>query len=122
MTIAGVISSKVFTKEARLLRPGDFERVRKKGKKRVTKSFVVYTCPSDLDWPRLGLAVSARVGGAVKRNRIKRLLREFFRLASSTLSPPVDIVVSARKGLTVKDLSSVTEELSFLRTAKGAGG
>ena len=52
--------------------------------------------PNDCDAPRLGMAVAVRVaGGSVERNRLRRIIRESFRLHQRTL-PPVDLVVSAR--------------------------
>lgn len=64
---------------------------------------MVFTRPNGLDHHRLGLAVGARVGGAVVRNRIKRLLREAFRLQQNDLARAADgtaydVVVSVRAG------------------------
>ncbi len=119
MAVADNQRTGAFTKELRLLNSNDFATIRKKGERHFTKSFVVYVYKNDLGRERLGLAVSARTGNAVRRNRIKRLVREFFRLNRKSISPSVDIVVSARKGLVVKDLSGVTKELSFLFTGGG---
>ncbi|MFQ5464514.1 MAG: ribonuclease P protein component [Thermodesulfobacteriota bacterium] len=69
-----------FARSRRLLKPEDFSRVRKQGRRISTRSFTVYMLPNGLEASRLGLSVSKRVGNAAKRNRIKRLLREFFRL------------------------------------------
>src|SRR5437867_4466306 len=52
--------------------------------------------PNGLDHPRLGLAIARRVGNAVTRNRIKRLLREAFRLGQHDWPAGYDVVISVR--------------------------
>lgn len=65
-------------REDRILRPNDFAQVRKRGKSARQNGFAVAILPGIKR--RLGIAVSKRCGGAVQRNRIKRVVREFFRL------------------------------------------
>ena len=55
-----------------------------------------YALPNDLGHPRLGISISRRVGTAPKRNRIKRLLRESFRLMQHDLPRGYDLVVVVR--------------------------
>ena len=58
---------------------------------------LVYACENELDRPRLGLSVSRKVGGAVVRNRWKRMLREAFRLSKADLPRAADLVVIPRR-------------------------
>jgi ribonuclease P protein component len=81
----------------RLSRSGDFDRVFRQGRSHAGRELVLYVFPrGEADQPRLGLSVSRKVGGAVQRNRVKRLLREAFALEGARLPAGTDAVVVAR--------------------------
>ena len=82
--------------QRRLRRKSDFEAAYARGRRFGNGFFAVTARPNDIGGPRLGLAVSVKnAGNAVERNRLRRTIRESFRLHQHEL-PAVDIVVSAR--------------------------
>jgi ribonuclease P protein component len=84
-------------KRGRLSRSAEFERVYRQGRSHANRFLVLYTFPRASEGePRLGLSVSRKVGGAVDRNRVKRLLREAFGARTAQLAPGHDLVVVAR--------------------------
>jgi ribonuclease P protein component len=82
----------------RLSRSGEFERVYREGRSHGSRYLVVYAFPRDEDaeGPRLGVSVGRKVGGAVERNKVKRLLRDAFWSAAENVQPGHDFVIVAR--------------------------
>ena len=85
-----------FPAALRVKRGEDFDRAYAARRRRDFGGIVVYACPNGLPVTRLGLSVSRKVGSAVVRNRVKRLLREAFRTSAAALPPGLDLVVVAR--------------------------
>jgi ribonuclease P protein component len=84
----------------RLSRSAEFERVYRQGRSTANRHLVLYTFANATgERPRLGLSVSRKVGGAVERNLVKRLLREAFARAEPSMRGGFDVVVVARPGV-----------------------
>jgi len=104
-------------KRRRLSRSAEFERVYRQGRSKGNRFLVLYAFPredGDDTGPRLGLSVGRRVGGAVDRTRVKRVLREAFWAEAERLPPGADYVVVARPD--ARDLAE-REGMSGVRTA-----
>lgn len=104
-----------FPRSVRILRSADFERLRKTGKRCHARNFradVAFREPGEE--ARLGLAVSRRVSkSAVRRNRIKRICRDSFRLHRAQL-PALDIVLSAGPQADARDNAELRADLAVL--------
>jgi ribonuclease P protein component len=101
--VAGRPSGGRSPKRRRLSRSAEFERVYRQGRSKANRYLVLYAFPregeegrSAEDGPRLGLSVSRRVGGAVDRTKVKRVLREAFWSEAERLPAGSDYVVVAR--------------------------
>jgi ribonuclease P protein component len=81
-------------KEQRLTRSAQYQSVRRQGDSWADRYFVLQALPNGLEVTRFGLTVSKRVGGAVIRNRVKRLLRE--NLTKLPVKTGLDMVIIAR--------------------------
>ena len=105
-------ASRSFPRTYRLTARREFATVYEKGRRASSPSLIPFGLPNDLDHCRLGVTVTRKVGGAVERNRIKRVFRDIFRRHQATLSPGLDLVVNARPG--TDRVPTADLELEFL--------
>ncbi len=115
------------TRARRLRKPWQFAATTRKGQRLFTRHFLVFVRATREAAARLGITVSRKVGCAVRRNRIKRLVREVFRQATASTADPIDIVVIARPGISLPTYVEVDQELAsalaayFKRTMRRDG-
>ena len=101
-------------KKHRLTRSSDFRRVRGEGRGWSNHMLVLCKLPNELPHSRFGFSVSKRIGGAVVRNRVKRLLREATRAHLDGVSLGWDVVFIARKGIAGANYWAVERSLARL--------
>ena len=85
-----------FRKNEHLRSQTDFQRVYDRRRSVSDDWLIVYGCENGLEYLRLGLSVSRKVGGAVKRNRLRRLYREAFRLTRGDMPAGLDLILIPR--------------------------
>jgi ribonuclease P protein component len=103
-----------FPKDSRLLRRSDFRRVYDEGQRRSAALCAVFFRPNGLSRTRLGITTPARLGNAVLRNRVKRRLREVFRLNRAAIPAGWDIVLNPREAVAKVPFAALTQELTRL--------
>ena len=99
-------------REERLTRNSDFARVHGEGKSWANRLLVMRAIPSGREQNRVGFSVSKRVGNAVVRNRVKRMLREAVR--SRTLETGWDVVFIARAGTAISSFQEIGQAVDDL--------
>jgi len=108
-----------FKKNERLAKRPDFEMVMDKGKKkRVGKLCIIFSLPNDLGRKRLGIIASKKVGNAVARNRVKRVIREIFRQIKHRMEPALDIVIISGKDMVKFPYQLIEKEISNVLLTK----
>jgi ribonuclease P protein component len=107
-----------FPKRERLLNRGDFVNLNREGKKYHTGHLVIYLRKNRLGVSRLGITTRRNTGNAVTRNRIRRLIREVYRLHKAFFPRSCDIVIAAKKGAGDMDFWKMREEVLEFFTNK----
>ena len=101
----------------------EFKRLYNKGKSAASQCAVVYCRRTGKPENRLGVTVSTKLGGAVQRNRVRRRLKEIYRLNEETLSKGYDIVIVARMRSRFAEFSEIEASvLSLFRKLRILGG
>jgi len=103
-----------FPKKLRLRTTKEFQNVYKRGQKKENKYLVIYYVKNELPYSRFGIVTSKKLGGSVKRNRVKRILREVVRLREDLKSLGIDMVIIARKGMLNAGFKEASEAFNNL--------
>ena len=101
----------------RILRQkGDFQRVYRLGKSYANHYLVIYVFRSNGNEDKVGFAAGKKLGNAVTRNRVKRLMRECFRLNQDMIKPGFTLLLVGRKGAASEKYEKIENKLFCVRT------
>jgi ribonuclease P protein component len=95
----------------RLVRRSEYDVVYREGRRRASREFTAFLRPNALGLSRFGWSIKKALGGAVRRNRIRRRLREIFRLHRQEIAPGWDIVIHPRSSVATADFLALTREM-----------
>jgi ribonuclease P protein component len=109
-----------FPKAERIRKRPEFLRIQGEGRKVVTKHLLAFGLFVDDGPPRLGITASRKVGCAVERNRVKRLLREAFRHRKHELPRGLRLVLIAKPHAVRATLAELSDELAEVRRRIGS--
>ena len=98
-------------RECRVVRRAEYDAVYREGRRRSSREFTIFVRPNGLDLSRFGWSIKKALGGAVRRNRIRRRLREILRMHRQEIAPGWDIVIHPRSSAATADFSALTREL-----------
>ena len=97
----------------------EFKSLYYRGGCTVSKNIVFYYRKNKRSYNRLGLTVSKKIGNAVVRNKIKRLIRENYRLREDKIMPGVDIVIVARHSVRDKSFHEIGKDMDYILKKSG---
>ncbi len=103
-----------FTKKERITQPQDFRTVMKFGRRVSSRSFILFIRKNENARHRLGIVVKKEIGPATFRNRMKRYIREFFRLNKGQIKGSNDMILMIKKGCSLRGYQEAEEELRKL--------
>lgn len=107
-------------RSSRIEQSGEFARIRQQGRRLAAGCLIAnWQRLPDGAKPKLGVVTSRKIGGAVERNRARRLLRESFRQHQHEFTQPVEIILIARNSIAGKNFAEV--EKDYLTALKRAG-
>jgi len=98
-------------RDCRLLRRAEYDAVYREGRRRSSREFTVFLRPNGLERSRFGWSVKKALGSAVRRNRIRRRLREIVRLHREEILTGWDVVIHPRSTAATAEFAAVAAEL-----------
>jgi len=101
-------------KASLLRKPWEYKKVYRTGKRVQGGNFSLIYAPSDTGENRLGVSIHGRLKGTVRRNRIKRIIKEFYRANRGNMSPAKDIIFVVRKGFALKNPAEIEMAVNSL--------
>lgn len=99
-----------FRPQDRIRKRSEYQAIYDRGRRIASRSFVLFVARNEMGRPRLGMTMTRHIGGAVQRNRSKRLVREIFRRHKTELQD-IDVVVNGRAPLPGAEYSRLESEL-----------
>jgi len=103
-----------FSKKERITEPQDFRRVMRLGRKYSSRNFRLFIQEGEKTFHRLGIVVKKETGPAAFRNRMKRYIREFFRLHKHKIKGSYDIILMIKRGCSFDRYQEAEKELRGL--------
>jgi len=89
----------------------EYDAVYREGRRRSSREFAVFLRPNGMELSRFGWSIKKALGNAVRRNRMRRRIREIIRLHRQEIAPGWDIVIHPRSTVATAEFPSLAEEL-----------
>ncbi|MGH9747079.1 MAG: ribonuclease P protein component [Candidatus Acidiferrales bacterium] len=117
---ASDLARHIFPRANRLVRRSEYDAVYREGRRRTSREFAVFLRANGLDESRFGWSIKKALGSAVRRNRIRRRIREIVRLHRQEISAGWDIVIHPRASVATAEFAGLTSELLKLLPRRDA--